>query len=188
MRRRCASTCVAHPHSTRAAQSVGKSECSTPCPNADARKRAQETKKRRATNSSTARLARHKRSRAVFGASPNGTLFAVGLRPRQQRPRVDVSTPPVRPRLDGREDERTGAVALTKPSGACGRNAVGCACCGMSVMAQSRPKHVEMPAGSHALGKLGLRMSGRHMLPRGLEPRTLRLLAVRSNQLSYESW
>ena len=26
-----------------------------------------------------------------------------------------------------------------------------------------------------------------HMVPRGLEPRTLRLLAVRSNQLSYET-
>ena len=27
-----------------------------------------------------------------------------------------------------------------------------------------------------------------HMVPRGLEPRTLRLLAVRSNQLSYETF
>ena len=27
----------------------------------------------------------------------------------------------------------------------------------------------------------------RKMVPRGLEPRTLRLLAVRSNQLSYET-
>ena len=38
------------------------------------------------------------------------------------------------------------------------------------------------------LGKLGVCTPGRHMLPRGLEPRTLRLLAVRSIQLSYESW
>ena len=30
-------------------------------------------------------------------------------------------------------------------------------------------------------------LSTARMLPRGLEPRTLRLLAVRSNQLSYES-
>jgi hypothetical protein len=29
--------------------------------------------------------------------------------------------------------------------------------------------------------------SKRHMVPRGLEPRTLRLLAVRSNQLGYET-
>ena len=27
----------------------------------------------------------------------------------------------------------------------------------------------------------------KHLVPRGLEPRTLRLLAVRSNQLSYET-
>ena len=32
-----------------------------------------------------------------------------------------------------------------------------------------------------------LAVAGFNMVPRGLEPRTLRLLAVRSNQLSYET-
>ena len=32
-----------------------------------------------------------------------------------------------------------------------------------------------------------LAVAGSNMVPRGLEPRTLRLLAVRSNQLSYET-
>ena len=31
-------------------------------------------------------------------------------------------------------------------------------------------------------------LRAQHMVPRGLEPRTLRLLAVRSNQLSYETF
>ena len=32
-----------------------------------------------------------------------------------------------------------------------------------------------------------LAVAGFNMVPRGLEPRTLRLLAIRSNQLSYET-
>ena len=44
-----------------------------------------------------------------------------------------------------------------------------------------------------ALGQMSLRPGGmqppwgKEVVPRGLEPRTLRLLAVRSNQLSYET-
>ena len=36
-------------------------------------------------------------------------------------------------------------------------------------------------------GDVGGEQRAQHMVPRGLEPRTLRLLAVRSNQLSYET-
>ena len=36
-------------------------------------------------------------------------------------------------------------------------------------------------------GDVGGEERAQHMVPRGLEPRTLRLLAVRSNQLSYET-
>ena len=37
------------------------------------------------------------------------------------------------------------------------------------------------------IGPKGLAVSQQTMVPRGLEPRTLRLLAVRSDQLSYET-
>ena len=37
-------------------------------------------------------------------------------------------------------------------------------------------------------GDVGGEQRAQHMVPRGLEPRTLRLLAVRSNQLSYETF
>ena len=37
------------------------------------------------------------------------------------------------------------------------------------------------------IGPKGLAVSQQTMVPRGLEPRSLRLLAVRSNQLSYET-
>ena len=42
-------------------------------------------------------------------------------------------------------------------------------------------------AGCASAGQTCLTCIFGHVLPRGLEPRTLRLLAVRSNQLSYES-
>ena len=59
-----------------------------------------------------------------------------------------------------------------------GRNALGQACahvCGMRFA--SRRFFFAQAHATHA----------QRMVPRGLEPRTLRLLAVRSNQLSYET-
>ena len=44
-----------------------------------------------------------------------------------------------------------------------------------------------MCVGRRALCRLAWGQRVHHMVPRGLEPRTLRLLAVRSNQLSYET-
>ena len=41
--------------------------------------------------------------------------------------------------------------------------------------------------GQHAYASCSRAMVDERMVPRGLEPRTLRLLAVRSNQLSYET-
>ena len=44
-----------------------------------------------------------------------------------------------------------------------------------------------MCVGRRALCRLVWGQRVHHMVPRGLEPRTLRLLAVRSDQLSYET-